>query len=105
MKGTEEAATKRHQLQQHQHKKTCHHPQDHKILPAAMGKCLPYLAAPREDKEKPSTRHENEDIVEWLRDKPAIYNHDSSNWKGWEVKEDLITEQVKMNCTFSLLDR
>ena len=40
---------------------------------------------------------EEEDIVEWLRDNPAIYSHGLANLKGREVKQDLMAEMALLD--------
>ena len=57
-----------------------------------------------DEKELPFTAEEEDDLIEWLIDNPPIYNHGSSNFKGRELKQDLITRQAqKMSCTYALL--
>ena len=42
--------------------------------------------------------------MKWMVQIPALHNINLSNWKGREIKEDLIRmEALKMNCSFGFL--
>ena len=58
----------------------------------------------QDEKKRPFTAQEEEDLTEWLIENPPIYNHGSSSFKGRELKQNLITHQAQKMCsTYGLL--